>query len=239
MVDDDGLITEAGRQAAKLPADPAWYNAIVEGHKLGCSDEIVTLAALASIGTGYSIFLRPRAARKDADRARCPFFDPTSDHLTLLAVMYHYVCAERLGTIDMDRWCLARFLSRRRLEEIYQVRNQLKEIAQKLLKQPLKEIKFGSEDYSLNIRKALTRGFFHHAAIHYEDKDDDIYETVNHKCPVGISAESACVGANHEWVIYDSLYRTGRQYMHTVTAIDPEWLIVCRRSVLVTFANHV
>ncbi|KAK7426439.1 hypothetical protein QQZ08_007034 [Neonectria magnoliae] len=41
--------------------------------------------------------------------------------------------------------------------------------------------------------------------------------------PAGIHPDSALGGSNHEWVIYDTFIYTGKQYMQTVAAVDPDW----------------
>ncbi|RBR26201.1 uncharacterized protein FIESC28_00984 [Fusarium coffeatum] len=44
-----GAITETGRMAAKLPIHPMWWNAIAEGARLGCTSDIIMLAAVGSV----------------------------------------------------------------------------------------------------------------------------------------------------------------------------------------------
>ncbi|VTT77885.1 unnamed protein product [Fusarium fujikuroi] len=61
-IDSKGAITERGRQASKLHVHPVWFNAIVEAHKLGCSLEMLALAAL----DGSNIYLRPHGWCFDA-----------------------------------------------------------------------------------------------------------------------------------------------------------------------------
>lgn len=220
---DNGAISETGRLAAKLPAHPVWYKAIVEGHKLDCSDNIISIAALNS--TQNSIFARPHDVRYVADLAHTQFACPVSDHISQLNALHAYVRVSSQGKVDMDMWCFETFLDRRTLEEVIQIRIQLKDMAERLLKARLKAANFGNLACHTNIRKALARSFFYRSAI-YSDKGDDIYATVHDSWPAGIHPESSLVGINHEWVIFSEFVHTGRQYMQNITAVDPEWLIV-------------
>ncbi|KAL6404864.1 putative pre-mrna splicing factor rna helicase protein [Ilyonectria robusta] len=221
-LNDNGAISETGRLAAKLPTHPAWYKAIVEGHKLNCSDDIISLAALNS--TQNSIFARPHKVRYVADLAHKQFACSVSDHISQLNALHAYVRVSSQGKVDMDMWCFEAFLDRSTLDEVIQIRIQLKNMAERLLQAPLKAANFGDPACHTNIRKALARSFFYRSAI-YSDKGDDIYATVHDNWPAGIHPESSLVGVNHEWVIFGEFVHTGRQYIQNITAVDPDWLI--------------
>ncbi|KPM43385.1 hypothetical protein AK830_g3198 [Neonectria ditissima] len=150
-----------------------------------------------------SIFLRPYAQRYVADAARVQFFSPLSDHMTQLNALHAYVRTKLQQRMDMKQWHFDAFLSQRTLQKIVQVRAQLKGIAQGLLNEPLKALNFMDKDYSVKIRKTLAWSFFYHSAFHREDEGDDLYVTVHGSHPAGVHPDSALVGLNHEWVVYD------------------------------------
>jgi pre-mRNA-splicing factor ATP-dependent RNA helicase DHX15/PRP43 len=209
--------------ASKLPVHPVWYNAILKAHELNCSDEMVSLAALAS--TQQSIFVSPYGPRYAADATRPWFFDGTSDHLSQLNALHPYVRTKFQGNIDMEQWCFDAFLSGRVLEEVLLIRQQLLALARGFLVGGPRSTPFGNETYNTNIRKALAQSFFHQSAF-YTRKGDDIYVTVHDNHPAGIHPEIALVKCIYEWVIYNTFVYSGKQYMQTVTAVDPTWLIV-------------
>ncbi|KAF7543821.1 hypothetical protein G7Z17_g10425 [Cylindrodendrum hubeiense] len=217
---DNGAITQKGRMAVKLPVHPAWYNAILESHKLGCSDEMISIAALAS--TQQSIFWRPYGPRYAADIAHRRFSCGQSDHISQLSAFHAY--GHIREEMNVDQWCFDFFLCRRTLEEVIQIRRQLKGIAETMLGGPLKVAPFDA-NYKVIIRKALARGFYYRSAIKCEDQGSDIYVTVHGNHPAGIHPGSGLVGVNHEWVVYDTFLYTGKQYIQNVTAVDPDWLI--------------
>ncbi|PCD33876.1 hypothetical protein FGRA07_09031 [Fusarium graminearum] len=89
---DVGVITERGHKAARLPVHPLWYNALERAHELGCSDEIITIAATKSV-RNY-ILTRPSATRQAADLAHQQFSCPMSDHITGLNAFHAYLDTE-------------------------------------------------------------------------------------------------------------------------------------------------
>lgn len=212
--------------AARLPVHPTWHNAIVEAHDLGCSEEMVALAALSS--TQHSIFARPHQQRFDADLVHRRWFNPLSDHISQLNALHAYVNLIRRGMAQayIDRWCLKHFLSRSVLDEVLRIRKQLKLIVEDMLHEQTKSVMISDEDYHTNIRKALARSLYHHAAIQSKKLGDRCYTTVHGNIPAGVDPGSSVVGFPHEWVVYNTFGYAGMPYLRTATVVDSEWLIV-------------
>ncbi|KAH7177706.1 P-loop containing nucleoside triphosphate hydrolase protein [Fusarium sp. MPI-SDFR-AT-0072] len=230
-IDRKGGITDKGRQASKLHAHPVWYNALVEAHKLGCSSEMLTIAAL----DGSNIYLRPHAVRYFSDLARQQFSNFTSDHLAQLNAFHAYTHA-RLQTspnltegvrvdMDMREWCFDAFLNQRVLEQVTQIRQQLKEQFFHLFpewKSP-NTTPFIDPSYEINIRKALARTFYYRSAVR-DPAGIDSYRIVRANWQAGLHPDSHLVRANHEWIIFGNFTYSGIQYLSNVTAVEPEWL---------------
>lgn len=80
-----GELTKVGRQMAEFPLDPMLSKMIVASDKFKCSNEIITIAALLSVGN--SVFYRPKNKKFLADNARMNFYQGDSgDHIALLNV---------------------------------------------------------------------------------------------------------------------------------------------------------
>ncbi|KAF5962830.1 putative ATP-binding protein PRP16 [Fusarium bulbicola] len=194
-INDNAKITHVGKMAAQIPVHPVWYNAIVEGQKLGCGVEMVALAALGS--TQDPVLLHPprvAVARVAHSRFTCP----NSDHITNLHALHAYVRTKIQGNIDMAQWCFDAFIDQRVMEEVLQIREQLKAKVQNILGQPLTSALF-DDGYELKIRKALARSLHTNSAI---EKGEDVYMTVHDAVPAIVPLTSA-------------LFKQ---------AIDPEWL---------------
>ncbi|KAI8681206.1 hypothetical protein NCS55_00371100 [Fusarium keratoplasticum] len=97
---------------------------------------------------------------------------------------------------------------------------------------------FGDESYWTNICKALARSLFLNAAIRDQgakaakgtgsivENEDDLYRTVHRNHHAALELGSSLVGIKHEWVVFSKFAHTGsKQYLQTVTAIKPEWII--------------
>lgn len=72
------------------------------------------------------------------------------------------------------------------------------------------------------IRKAITAGFFFHAA---RKDPQEGYRTLVENQPVYIHPSSALFQRQPDWVMYHELVMTTKEYMREVTVIDPKWLV--------------
>ncbi|TXG59619.1 hypothetical protein EZV62_014192 [Acer yangbiense] len=80
-----GELTKTGRRMAEFPLNPMLSKVIVASDKYDCSDEIITIVAMLSIGN--SIFYLPKDKKVHADNARMNFhLGNVGDHISLLRV---------------------------------------------------------------------------------------------------------------------------------------------------------
>ncbi|XP_062162753.1 probable pre-mRNA-splicing factor ATP-dependent RNA helicase DEAH9 [Alnus glutinosa] len=71
VLDDDAKLTSpAGFQVAEIPLEPMVSKMILSSSKLGCSEEIITIAAILSV---QSIWVSGRGVKKDMDEAKLRF----------------------------------------------------------------------------------------------------------------------------------------------------------------------
>jgi len=80
---------------------------------------------------------------------------------------------------------------------------------------------FTSRENYINIRKALVAGFFMQVA-HREANGD--YLTIKDNQVVQLHPSSTCLNRKPEWVLYNEFVLTTKNYIRTVTAIEPQWL---------------
>lgn len=76
-------------------------------------------------------------------------------------------------------------------------------------------------DYN-RVRRAICSGFFRHAA---KKDPQEGYKTLVEGTPVYIHPSSALFNRAPEWLIYNTLLLTTREYAQTVTAVEPKWLV--------------
>lgn len=75
---------------------------------------------------------------------------------------------------------------------------------------------------STKVRNAIASGFFFHAAIKDPQQGD---QTLLENQPVYIHCSSSVFQRQLDWVMYNELVTTSREYMREVTVIDPRWLV--------------
>ncbi|KAG9290544.1 hypothetical protein G9A89_020914 [Geosiphon pyriformis] len=211
-LDDDGNLTPDGHIMAEFPLDPQLSRMLIDSPKYRCSNEILSITALLSVP---NVFLRPNEMKKQADEAKEKFAHKDGDHLTLLNVYHAY----KTTNGDAD-WCFNNFLSGRSLKSADNVRQQLKRIMERC-DEELISTPFDDKAYYLNIRKALTAGFFMQVA-HLEKTGH--YLTCKDNQVVQLHPSSS-LGHQPEWVLYNEFVLTTKNYIRTVTEVEAAWLL--------------
>lgn len=217
-LDDDGNLTQLGRLASEFPLDPALAVMLISSPEFYCSNEILSITALLSVP---QVFVRPASQRKRADEMKNLFAHPDGDHLSLLNVYHAFKSPD--AQENLKQWCHDHFLSLRSLQSADNVRMQLLRIMER---EELEMVSTPFEDkkYYENIRRALCAGFFMQVAKK-EAQGKNMYTTVKDNQNV-LLHPSTVLGHEAEWVLYNEFVLTTKNYIRTVTAVKPEWLIV-------------
>jgi pre-mRNA-splicing factor ATP-dependent RNA helicase DHX15/PRP43 len=159
-LDDDGNLTSFGQLMSEFPLDPQFAKALMVSPRYGCSEDILSIIAMLNVPNP---FIRPNNDRKNADAAKSQFDHADGDHLTLLNAYNAYKENE-----EDSKWCFNNYLNVRSLKQADNVRKQLERY---LYRTDSKHVQTASDPavHHLNIRKALTAGFFMQVA-HLEQK---------------------------------------------------------------------
>lgn len=209
-LDNLGELTELGRKMNAFPMDPPLAKLLIMSEQYGCSEEMVTIVSMLSVP---NVFYRPRERQEESDAAREKFFVPESDHLT-----YLHVYTQWRANGYSDGWCARHFLHAKSLRRAKEVRDQLLDI---MRMQNMQMVSCGT-DWDV-IRKCICSGYYHQAA-----KVKGIGEYINLRTSVTVQLHptSALYGLGFlpDYVVYHELILTSREYMSTVTAVDPHWL---------------
>jgi ATP-dependent RNA helicase DHX8/PRP22 len=208
-LDEEGLLTKLGRKMAEFPLEPALSKMLIISHELGCSEEILTIVAMLSV---EAPFYRPKDKATQADMKKAKFNHADGDHLTLLTV-YDAWKASKFS----NPWCFENFLQPRAMKRAQDVRKQLVMIMDRY-----KMDIVSSGKNLMKVRKCIVSGFFTNAA---KKDPQEGYKTVLENQPVFIHPSSSLFNKNPEWVIYNELVLTAKEYMRNIIAIDAKWLI--------------
>ena len=210
-LDNIGDLTRMGRRMTAFPMDPSLAKLLITSSELyGCSEEILTIVSMLSVP---SVFYRPKERQEEADAAREKFFDPESDHLTLL-----HVYTQWRSNNYADGWCIRHFLHPKALRRAKEIRDQIHDI---MVMQKMEFISCGT-DYDV-IRKCICSGYYHQAA---KLKGVGEYMNLRTSVTVQLHPTSALYGIGYlpDYVVYHELILTSKEYMSTVTKVDPHWL---------------
>jgi ATP-dependent RNA helicase DHX8/PRP22 len=208
-LDEEGLLTRLGRKMAEFPLEPQLSKMLITSVELGCADEILTVVAMLSV---QNVFYRPKEKQAQADQKKAKFHQVEGDHLTLLAV-YEAWKSNNFS----NPWCYENFIQARSMRRAQDIRKQLLTIMDRYKM----EVTSAGKNYSA-VRKAIVSGFFAHAA---RKDPQEGYKTLTEGQPVYIHPSSALFQKNPEWVIYQELVLTTKEYMREVLMIEPKWLV--------------
>ncbi|KAM2558336.1 hypothetical protein TB2_015340 [Malus domestica] len=180
-------------------------------NKYKCSDEIISIAAMLSIGN--SIFYRPKDKQVHADNARLNFHTGNvGDHIALLKVYSSWK-----ETNYSTQWCYENYIQVRSMKRARDIRDQLEGLLERV------EIELVSNmSDNETIKKAITSGFFPHSA---KLQKNGSYRTVKRPPTVHRHPSSGLSQVHPRWVIYHELVLTTKEYMRQVTELKREWLV--------------
>lgn len=219
-VDATQRITELGRQMARLPVDPRVARMVIAGHREGCLDEVLIIAAALSVQD-------PRERRMDeadaADAAHALYKDERSDFVTLLNIWdWYHQLAGTLSRSKLIRACRERYLSWLRMREWMEVHRQLHALVSDMGFHPRSR----RTDYD-GIHKALLTGLLTNVGTKNpnpsrEAVPGEYLGTFGSR--FHIFPGSTLFKVKPRWVISAEVVRTTRNYARTVATIDPRWV---------------
>jgi len=218
-LDDEGLLTRLGRRMAEFPLDPQLSKILISSVDLQCTQSILTIVAMLQAD---NIWYRPREKQAVADQRRAHFFEQEGDHITLLSV-YNQWKHNKYS----NPWCVHNFIQSRALKHAMDVRKQLLAICDRygLTTQSADSDEshstHHSADKNINIRKAITSGYFMHAA---RKDPQEGYKTLVEMQPAYIHPSSALFNHQPDWLIFHNLVLTSKEYMRENLVIEPKWL---------------
>jgi pre-mRNA-splicing factor ATP-dependent RNA helicase DHX38/PRP16 len=220
-LDNTGELTALGTKMSAFPMEPSLSKLIIESEEYGCSEEMLTIVSMLSVPT---VFYRPPERMEESDAAREKFFVPESDHLTLLHVYNQWKAHRYVISIDLanssyrDDWCQKNFLHPKAMRRAREIRQQIMDIMK--FKQ-MKYISCGT-DWDV-IRRCICSGYFHQAA---RVRTIGEYANVRTGLPCHLHPTSSLYGLGFlpDYVVYNELIVTSKEFMSTVTAVDPHWL---------------
>lgn len=227
-LDNAGHLTELGSRLALFPMEPTLAKVMMLScqAEFQCSADMATIVAMLSVP---NVFYRPKERAQEADSAREKFLVADLDHLTLLNVYTQWEQRSRAPNMTPARlaaWSTRNFVQHRSLLRARDIRGQIVAILTKN-KYPLTKASSDAQ-----IRRCLCAAYFHQLAklvkMHGGGANAE-YANVRHpymKMYIHPTSALAVGGEiSPQYVVYDELVLTTREYMQCTTAVEPEWLL--------------
>ncbi|MFO0857945.1 MAG: ATP-dependent RNA helicase HrpA [Phycisphaerales bacterium] len=216
-IDDNGQLTQIGRDLAKLPIDPRIGRMILAAGKEGCLHEVLIIASALSIQDPRE---RPMNMQDAADAAHEEFDDPTSDFLSLLRLWNAWKDRRKhLSGSKLRKWCKEHFVSFVRLREWEDLHAQLGDLANDLHlrvnREPAK---------SQQVHRALLTGLLCNIAQKTENDRELGNYLGGRSNRYHIFPGSVLFRNGPKWLMASEVVRTTRVYARGVAPVEPEWI---------------
>ena len=215
-IDDRRILTDLGRELARLPIDPKLGRIVLAGREHNCVAEMLSIASFLSVQDPRE---RPRQAQEAADLAHGSGAHEQSDFLTIHQLWQKIASARQdMGSSAFKRWCQTQFLHHLRVREWREIHRQLW-----LAIKPNARLNDEPGDYR-SVHQAVLTGFVGSIGLRDEQDYRGCRDTRFQLHP-GRQAKG-----RPKWVVAAELTETSKLFARTVAKIEPEWIeTVCRK----------
>ncbi|CAD7944289.1 unnamed protein product [Amoebophrya sp. A25] len=220
-------MTSIGRLMSEFPLDANHSRMLLSSPGYHCSHEIISIVAMLSVP---QVFHRGKEKEKqEAERAKQQFAHMDGDHLQLLQVFDEYRRQKELlyHNEAVEQWCQTNYVNMRSLQSAESVRGQLASIMEKNSVPVVGGTVDHQRDpqYHARIRKAILAGCYTNVArLQADGKHKDKYLNVQDNQAAEIHP-STCLKHKPEWIVFNDIVLTQKNYVRTATKILPEWCL--------------
>ncbi|KAI6190456.1 hypothetical protein M3Y97_00120000 [Aphelenchoides bicaudatus] len=209
-------LTDMGRKVKKLPLSPMLARFIYVAHQLKCIHEATILAAFCSTDD----FILPiesmdQETKTRHDQFMRTFNTPEGDHIRVIEI--YRVYKKQGSRKARSDWGYRNGFNSRRLEEVHEIRRQLRYVCENELDMKFDENAY-SDGYKTHLRQALTQSFYLNVCTY--SNSESCYRTITGAEQVYMHPSSQLNRQYPTTVIYTELVRTQKMYMRMATTID-------------------
>lgn len=219
-LDDYAKLTKPlGTRMAELAVEPMMAKTLLSAPSFGCLSEILTIAAMTSLGG--NVWVQQDEDKKRVESTRRKFAAEEGDHITLLNVYQAFVTKGR----KEGRFCHDNFLNFKALTRAVSIRAQLKRYLERFgISVDESFASAGTQNNKAEqISRCLTTGYFAHAA---RMQPDGTFRNVSGGTVLHAHPSSLMFNRKADWVIFHEVFETGNKiYIRDVTKIEKNWLL--------------
>ncbi|KAJ3431705.1 atp-dependent RNA helicase dhx33 [Anaeramoeba flamelloides] len=233
-LNDQAQLTDTyGKPMSELPIEPRLAKMLLYSGKLGCSNEILTIAAMLSVREVWNSPIQTIYKKTNKNK----FAVIEGDHISLLNVYKEFIAHKK-----NKNWCDKHYLNYKALMRAIQIREQLIKYLKKFkieiisVLRTMKTMQFNDrnqfgiveqndekDNFVLDtIRKCIVAGYFSNAAkLH----TNGTYRSLKGDTILYIHPNSVLFHERlPEYIIFHEIVFTTRPFIKELLAIQPEWL---------------
>ncbi|KAI0181451.1 P-loop containing nucleoside triphosphate hydrolase protein [Hypoxylon sp. FL1284] len=210
------LTKPLGLRMAELAVEPMMAKTLLAAPSFGCLDEILTIAAMTSLGG--SVWIQREWEKKQAESARRKFATEEGDHLTLLNVYQAFVTKGKKGS----KFCHDNCLNFKAMTRAVSIRAQLRRYLERFGITTDEGLKSSAVNRGEQIRRCLTTGYFAHAA---RMQPDGSFRNIEGGTTLHAHPSSLMFNRKADWVIFHEVMETGNKiFIRDISKIEKGWL---------------
>mmetsp|Transcript_1773 Transcript_1773/g.6996 ORF Transcript_1773/g.6996 Transcript_1773/m.6996 type:complete len:798 (+) Transcript_1773:81-2474(+) len=216
-LDHQDTLTEIGKKLAVLPVHPMYAYCLLVSLEFSCTSEMLSIIAMISADT--PVFVAANRKQKELAPQTKPVLHDDGDHLSLLTAYTMWKKAS-----NKQSFARQHSLNHTALERAATVRGQLKDLIEQTW--GVKSIGScgGPKNYHI-VRRALLKGCFMQTARR-DEVHANAYQTLATRQVAKLHPQSVLFRRQPPpaCVVYTELVTTTKNYLRTVTEVDPSWL---------------
>ncbi|KAF2641617.1 P-loop containing nucleoside triphosphate hydrolase protein [Massarina eburnea CBS 473.64] len=219
----DGTVSDIGLKMSKLPVTPKLGRIILEAGRPERDCLLDVIDIISALSSDDSIFFNivTEEKKEQAEEARRNLYRREGDHMSFLTTVQQY--AEEHS--DRRAWCDRHFVSHRAMQNVMNIRKQLRQQCQtlKLLTPSDLTADVTSSPNSDAILASLLRGFISNTARLCPDGS---YKTFLGNHTVAIHPSSVLHGrkVKAEAIVFSEFLYTNKAYAKKVSAVQMNWI---------------
>ncbi|KAI1869347.1 hypothetical protein JX265_006705 [Neoarthrinium moseri] len=211
------LTRPLGMRMAELAVEPMMAKTLLTAQSFGCLSEMLTIAAMTSLGG--SVWIQRDGEKKQMESARRRFAAEEGDHLTLLNAYQAFVSKGK----KESRFCHENHLNFKAMTRAVSIRGQLKRYLERFGIAADESLKGPPTGTSEQIRRCLTTGYFAHAA---KMQPDGSFRNVEGGTVLHAHPSSLMFNRKADWVVFHEVMETGsKTFIRDITKIEKAWLL--------------
>lgn len=211
--EDQFVLTQLGRQMARLPVEPRISRMLLQAKKQNALREVLIIASALSIQDPRE---RPADKKQAADQMHKELAHEESDFLSFVNLWDAFEeQRQELTNSQLRKWCQKRFVNYMRMREWRDVHKQLHILCREM------DFVLNNEAANYeNVHKSLLAGLLSHIA----QKDEGAEYLGARQRKLQIFPASGLFKKRPKWIVAAELMETTRLYARVVAKIDPVWL---------------